>query len=212
MVTDLSKHLDYTARIRSMAANYKNNNVMSDAKILMQIAIKSSDLGHCAKKLAVHIKWTELISEEMFLQGDREKKVGCKVSAFCDRNESNIPKSQVGFFTVIINPFFSAIVDLDQRFDPIKQAVLANYSHWRHETGDASTKRRLSHVRLIINSDETKEMNGNQGTTSSSSSLGSTKTDKSVAVNIVVEQEQGETDEGNEHEGESESEKKKTLR
>ena len=57
-------------------------------------------------------------------------------------------------FTVIINPFFSAIVDLDARFDPIKQAVLKNYQHWRQESGEASTKRRLSHIKLILNGED----------------------------------------------------------
>ena len=57
MVTDLSKHLDYTAQIRSMAANDKNEDIMNNPNYLMQIAIKSSDLGHCAKIKPIHLKW-----------------------------------------------------------------------------------------------------------------------------------------------------------
>jgi len=181
MITDLSQHLDYTAKIRSMAANGKNEDIMFDSNYLMQIAIKSSDLGHCAKKMETHLKWlvsilfsfflsflfsiatdfspndfqyilfsftffktyrTALISEEMFRQGDKEKSLGIKVSAFCDRDHGDIPKSQVGFFTIIINPFFSAIVDLDPRFGSIKKVVLRNYMHWKHlnENGDRTSK------------------------------------------------------------------------
>lgn len=150
MVTDLSKHLDYTSRIRSMAANGKNEGVMSDPNILMQIAIKSSDLGHCAKKMKTHLKWTALISEEMFRQGDKEKLLGIKVSAFCDRDNGDIPKSQVGFFTYIINPYFSAIVELDHRFENIKTAVLKNYKYWRNEAGlkAEATKRKMEPISL----------------------------------------------------------------
>jgi len=147
MMTDLSKHLDYTARVRSMAANQKSAN-MTNASVMLQIAIKSSDLGHCAKILPIHLKWTALITEEMYMQGDRERIMGLKVSAFCDRDHGDIPKSQVGFFTFIVNPFFSAIVDLDPRFEPIKTAVLENYKYWKQKFEGDKVMRRLSSAKL----------------------------------------------------------------
>ena len=45
------------AQIRSMAANDKNEDIMNNPNYLMQIAIKSSDLGHCAKIKHIHLKW-----------------------------------------------------------------------------------------------------------------------------------------------------------
>ena len=36
----------------------------------MKIAIKLSDIGHCAKELVLHLKWSKLVNEEFYQQGD----------------------------------------------------------------------------------------------------------------------------------------------
>ena len=82
---------------------------------------------------------TALISEEMFLQGDYEKQLGINVSPGIDRENGDIPKSQIGFFTYIINPFFSAIVDLDPRFETIRNAVLTNYKYWKDQSDELNS-------------------------------------------------------------------------
>ena len=75
----------------------------------------------------------------MFLQGDYEKQLGINVSPGIDRENGDIPKSQIGFFTYIINPFFSAIVDLDPRFETIRNAVLTNYKYWKDQSDELNS-------------------------------------------------------------------------
>lgn len=40
----------------------------------------------------------------MWRQGDREKALGQPISPLMDRTKSNLSKSQVGFFTVVVLP------------------------------------------------------------------------------------------------------------
>jgi hypothetical protein len=40
---------------------------------LLKIGIKCADIGHAAKEVELHEKWTKMISEEFFNQGDMEK-------------------------------------------------------------------------------------------------------------------------------------------
>lgn len=49
------------------------------------MALKCADLGHLTHKQNVHRRWVELLEEEMFLQGDREKIHGLPVSPLMDR-------------------------------------------------------------------------------------------------------------------------------
>jgi hypothetical protein len=44
--------------------------------LLLQCAIKMSDVGHTSKGPDNHRNWTERIMEEFFLQGDNEKELG----------------------------------------------------------------------------------------------------------------------------------------
>lgn len=50
--------------------------------------------------------------EEFFQQGDKEKEVGLDISPMCDRNNSTIEKSQVGFIDYIVHPLWETWADL----------------------------------------------------------------------------------------------------
>ena len=64
--------------------------------LILQIALKCADLGHLAAPQAVHTRWVDLLAEEFFQQGDKERKNGMKISPLMDRNvTAGISKSQV---------------------------------------------------------------------------------------------------------------------
>lgn len=39
---------------------------------MVQVALKAADIGHLAAPPSVHQRWTQKLTDEMFLQGDRE--------------------------------------------------------------------------------------------------------------------------------------------
>ncbi|CAG2163870.1 unnamed protein product [Oppiella nova] len=49
-----------------------------------------------SKSFNLHYKWTKLLMEEFFRQGDMEKELGLPYSPLCDRNTTLIPQSQIG--------------------------------------------------------------------------------------------------------------------
>ena len=51
---------------RYYTSSFRSQNV--DNMTVMEIAIKISDIGHCAKRLPLHLKWTERITEEFWQQ------------------------------------------------------------------------------------------------------------------------------------------------
>jgi cAMP-specific phosphodiesterase 4 len=130
MVTDLSKHIDFTARLRTITATGKSEGAFADQGLLLQIAIKCSDIGHCSKARPLHLKWTKLIVEEMFRQGDKERERGDQISSFCDRTSADTSKNQIGFFEFVILPWWRALWQLDGRFGKITHATEANHQYW----------------------------------------------------------------------------------
>ena len=39
---------------------------------MLQVALKAADIGHLAAPPPVHQRWTQKLTDEMFLQGDRK--------------------------------------------------------------------------------------------------------------------------------------------
>jgi len=63
---------------------------------------------------AFHIskKWTYLLYDEFFHQGDVEKERGLPVSFLCNRETTNVPKMQPGFINGITVPMFSVMQEI----------------------------------------------------------------------------------------------------
>ena len=62
------------------------------------------------KKFGIYFKWAELVVEEFYEQGDKEKLLGMKCS--CDRNVVSIYQSQLGFINYIELEFYQLLTKL----------------------------------------------------------------------------------------------------
>ncbi|KAL3310464.1 Calcium/calmodulin-dependent 3',5'-cyclic nucleotide phosphodiesterase 1C [Cichlidogyrus casuarinus] len=67
------------------------------------------------KKWDLHERWTNVLCEEFFRQGDREKQLSLPVSPLCDRNTVVVPQSQIGFIDFIVEPSFTVLGDMMQK-------------------------------------------------------------------------------------------------
>ena len=83
---------------------------IEEKQALFDYFIHSADLGHNTKKFNISLKWVELLSKEFWLQGDKEKKMNLNISFLCDRDTTNVPKSQVGFIGGFIIPTYNYLV------------------------------------------------------------------------------------------------------
>lgn len=106
--TDLSKHFEICVKFKakaSMGAGFDLGK-LDDKMLVYSMALKCSDIGHSAKCKELHLRWTGLVLEEFFMQGDTEKKLKIPVSMYCDRNNTDVPKSQAGFIKNICIPLY----------------------------------------------------------------------------------------------------------
>jgi hypothetical protein len=113
--------------------------------LLLAVAIKFADLGHCFKPFHLHKQWAERITDEFWALGDRERQLGIAVSSLCDRDkDSNVPESQIGFFKGICVPFYSIVADL---IDPTMlpwSRVQENLHSWELENSALKGKLRAT--------------------------------------------------------------------
>ena len=128
LATDLASHFDILAvwkRKESILDMSKDE----DKLLVMQMILKSGDLGHPSRVRHLHLTWSELITEEFFQQGDRERKNGMNVSAMMDRHTCNIVTSQIGFISFLVMPIYSAFSPYIGN-DMYHMLVKANLAMW----------------------------------------------------------------------------------
>ena len=64
--------------------------------------IHAADLSNPTKPLELYKCWVDLISQEFFSQGDRERERGMDISAMCDKYNATIEKTQVNSFNIYL--------------------------------------------------------------------------------------------------------------
>lgn len=104
--TDLQVHFDKLVEFKVHLGEKRD---ISDDKfrtLAIQMCLKCADIGHGARKLDIHMKWSALIIKEFFKQGLLEKEHGIPITPLCDIENCIISKSQVGFLEVLVKPLF----------------------------------------------------------------------------------------------------------
>ena len=105
--------------------------IKSEQQSILDFFIHTADLAHNSKLFKISLKWVELLSEEFWLQGDKEKSLGINVSYLCDRNKVNIPKDQVGFLNGVILPTFDILTQLFPGLNYTMENIMNNIKEWQ---------------------------------------------------------------------------------
>ncbi|XP_068020944.1 3',5'-cyclic-AMP phosphodiesterase 4C isoform X1 [Melanerpes formicivorus] len=119
LATDMSKHMNLLADLKTMVETKKVTNLgvllldnYSDRIQVLQNMVHCADLSNPTKPLELYRQWTDRIMVEFFGQGDRERERGMEISPMCDKHTASVEKSQVGFIDFIAHPLWETWADL----------------------------------------------------------------------------------------------------
>ena len=107
--TDMSNHkhsLEFMNKCLDL--NEKKEISDEDKEKYMNLIVHSADISNPTKPFVVYYKWAELVVQEFYQQGDKEKELGLNCS--CDRNKVSLYKSQLGFIDYVEIPFYGLFV------------------------------------------------------------------------------------------------------
>ncbi|RKP00394.1 hypothetical protein CXG81DRAFT_13294 [Caulochytrium protostelioides] len=137
LATDMAGHFERMTKFKSkMAGGGMVVTDVKDRQLILNTAIKCGDISNAAKPREISLKWTHLIMEEFYNQGDQERARGLPVSTFMDRQAPQVPKCQSSFIDYIVMPLFEAwgmYIDPQGQFEAI-QNLNANREYWRQQS------------------------------------------------------------------------------
>ena len=180
LATDMAIHGKIISNIRAKIPEYllkeNNNENYSDAQskkfklitdinneettneeqqALLDYFIHAADLGHNTKEFHISLKWVELLSNEFWLQGDKEKKMNLNVSFLCDRDNTDVPKSQVGFIGGFVIPTYQYLIIMFPSLNFTVENAKNNVKEWQ-KLVDAKRKKGWSPKKNLKKEEENK--------------------------------------------------------
>nr|XP_046919951.1 calcium/calmodulin-dependent 3',5'-cyclic nucleotide phosphodiesterase 1-like [Dermatophagoides farinae] len=126
IATDMSTHFQ---QIKTLKTILSHQDFVLDKQKGLSYILHSADISHPSKNFDLHQRWTLLLMEEFFRQGDMERELGLAYSPLCDRNSTLIPQSQIGFIEFIVYPTMELCGDLIERV----------YEHLNSSSSSSST-------------------------------------------------------------------------
>ncbi|KAK9830386.1 hypothetical protein WJX72_011468 [[Myrmecia] bisecta] len=106
-----------------------------DKLLARKMALKCADLGHLAATPEIHRRWSLMLEEELFKQGDLERAHSMVISPLMDRSspKGGVTRAQVGFFSIVGIPLFQSFVDAFEDAQPLLDALMVNMRMWEDE-------------------------------------------------------------------------------
>ncbi|KAH8413271.1 hypothetical protein KR009_009547 [Drosophila setifemur] len=107
--TDMTNHFQQMKAMRQLLTLQEPT---IDKQKVLSLVLHCCDIAHPAKQWGVHHRWTMLLLEEFFRQGDLEKELGLPFSPLCDRNNTLVAESQICFIDFIVEPSMGVMSDM----------------------------------------------------------------------------------------------------
>ena len=153
LATDMANHGKVMGVVKAKVENFNNENnndndnnnekkkfeyltknpktQFEEQQSLLDFFIHAADLAHNTKLFKISLQWVELLTNEFWLQGDKEKELNLPVSFLCDRVGSDIPSSQVGFISGFILPTFDVLISMFPTLSYTVENAKNNITEWK---------------------------------------------------------------------------------
>ncbi|XP_048340427.1 dual 3',5'-cyclic-AMP and -GMP phosphodiesterase 11A [Sphaerodactylus townsendi] len=109
-----------------------NWSVNGQREIFRSMLMTACDLGAATKPWEISRQAAELVTNEFFEQGDRERsELKLTPSAIFDRNRKDeLPRLQLEWIDSICMPLYQTLVKVNSKLKPMLDSVVANRSKW----------------------------------------------------------------------------------
>ena len=123
--------------------NDAGNNLFNEQQEVLNYLIHIGDISHSTKLFEITYKWSTLLTQEFWRQGDEEKEKGFSVNFLYDRSNIDIGRNQVGFIKGIIIPSFDILVNFLPEMSYYTDNMKINLRKWNELSEEMNKKKEL---------------------------------------------------------------------
>ncbi|KAG0321532.1 hypothetical protein BG000_003186 [Podila horticola] len=98
---------------------------------LMNCLLHAADISNAIKPWALCKRWSDLVVQEFFRQGDIEKAQDLPVSPNMDRDQHNQPQISLGFGDFVVQPYFESFCEFLPEAAPFLTNLASNRAQWQ---------------------------------------------------------------------------------
>jgi hypothetical protein len=95
-----------------------------------KVLLHAADLSNTVRPWEISKRWSDMVVEEFFLQGDLEKKNNLPVSPNMDRKQVHQSQISLGFGDLVVKPFFEAFAAFLQPATTFLNILKDNRGYW----------------------------------------------------------------------------------
>jgi len=134
MGTDMTFHFAMKAEFDKMAPRLREKAPavadQKDRDLMLKTFLHAADVSNPAKRWDVCKRWSDMVCEEFFAQGDLEKAERLPVSMNCDRDTTFQDELSMNFSDFIVGPFYMSIANLLPHTVDIVRNLKTNRAAW----------------------------------------------------------------------------------
>ncbi|KAG9063503.1 hypothetical protein KI688_004387 [Linnemannia hyalina] len=97
---------------------------------LSNCLLHAADISNAVKPWTLCKRWSDLVVQEFFRQGDIEKTQHLPISPNMDRNQHHQPQISLGFSDFVVRPYFESFVEFLPEAFPFLAALTNNREQW----------------------------------------------------------------------------------
>ena len=133
LATDMARHFELVKGAQAMLDENKWDINTPECRLLaLKLILKVADISNVSRPFGLADNWCDILCNEFFRQGDLEKETGIGLtSPLNDRENSDKPKSQIGFYNFICLPLYQVVARIFPPLQVNADSVKSNLEKWK---------------------------------------------------------------------------------
>jgi hypothetical protein len=129
----LHTHDDYDASFKGQKSENESEFILNqqERQALCRLLLHGADISNTVRPWKVCKKWSDLVVEEFFRQGDAERIHGLPISPGMDREQSTQVDISLQFGDLVVGPYFELFAELLPKAESFVEALANNRGQWR---------------------------------------------------------------------------------
>eukprot|EP01112_Ceratiomyxa_fruticulosa_P016098 TRINITY_DN482_c0_g1_i1.p1 TRINITY_DN482_c0_g1~~TRINITY_DN482_c0_g1_i1.p1 ORF type:complete len:634 (+),score=133.81 TRINITY_DN482_c0_g1_i1:993-2894(+) len=132
LATDMSLHFELATKFFNQLESPQSftNPSKIVRQLLVNVILHTADISNVSRPYSISRRWSDLVQEEFFSQGDLEKQKGLPISPFMDRTSVDQVKMTLNFIDFMVAPVLKSLAKVIPSVSTCVDCMVINRAKW----------------------------------------------------------------------------------